>query len=213
MTRRLICSGCVFRELLGPCTNCVQIEISINSCARWVSEASGPAPSRIPSIPVEPPPYPHSPRAMAGQKDDHAQPAAQAKEEGSFVLVEDDDGAGPSTTEKPAAAGPATTEKPADVHSCGWELPPGVASVEQWGLTVIEFGTTHKGSSYMEVIQDKKNASYLSWVKSHGKTGALLDFAKYLKTQMVSQITESDKVITGTMIIRKFKSKKLDNDS
>ena len=99
---------------------------------------------------------------MAGQKDDHAQPAAQAKEEGSFVLVEGDDGAGPATTEKPAAAGPATTEKPADVHICGWELPPGVASVEQWGLTIIEFGTTHKGSSYMEVVKDKKNASYLS---------------------------------------------------
>ena len=87
----------------------------------------------------------------------------------------------------------------------GIELPLGVSSVEEWGMTVVAFGKTHNGKSYAEVVNDVANRSYLNWVRSHAKSGALLDFLNYMRCVLPEECSSTKCCIPGTNIIRKLK--------
>lgn len=69
-------------------------------------------------------------------------------------------------------------------------LPPGVASLENWGTTLLEFGKyADKQWSYFELASnpEPRVASYCQWVIDHKseKSGALfIDLADYLSSYM-----------------------------
>jgi hypothetical protein len=64
-------------------------------------------------------------------------------------------------------------------------LPDGLSNLEDWGRTIIDFGTKHKGKMYTEVCQaaesDKEVKRYLTWVRHLSRASLmLLDFQAYL---------------------------------
>ena len=86
-------------------------------------------------------------------------------------------------------------------------LPPGVANLEQWGKTLVEFGRSQTGKSYAEAAQD---VGYCTWVLARKTPGAqLADFQNYLlaggKPEFEPTREEGMHLVPGTTQVRKYK--------
>ncbi len=85
-------------------------------------------------------------------------------------------------------------------------LPDGIASIEEWGTTVIEFGKQQKGRAYEEVYYDEESASYVEWVLNNGgkkSGGGLHDFFLYCQAMRANSMETAK--IPGTSIVRKLR--------
>ena len=88
-------------------------------------------------------------------------------------------------------------------------LPPDVASLDQWGATLIQFGKYKSNSMTYEELatKDTKEAnSYKVWVVSHlnTTTGQCQDFGRFLKAFNEAGYSKPQAIIPGTTMPRQY---------
>ena len=87
-------------------------------------------------------------------------------------------------------------------------LPHGVASLEKWGRSLLEFGKfASREWTYEEIMSksDKEVVSYVKWCRSQvdAAEGCLKDFALYIHA--VEYDPEQRPLIPGTDLVRRFR--------
>jgi len=108
---------------------------------------------------------------------------------------------GPSHVDGSAQTGDGATD-------CSSVFPPGVESLEHWGLTIIQFGKTYVGKSYDEALEIDSGRSYVKWLKAnvHRCVPEVQDFLAYVNAlRCESPVSQSGFFIPGSETIRTFK--------
>ena len=76
-----------------------------------------------------------------------------------------------------------TGKEPTETHEVRMSLPEGIASLEQWSQTQLDFGK-HKGLSYKAVY--RQLPSYINWIRTHcedSKNPEMQDFLAWIQLQ------------------------------
>ena len=97
-----------------------------------------------------------------------------------------------------------------DYTSVELDLPMGIASMEQWGRTVIAFGKYAEANvTYNEMLTAPEYSGYRKWCKSHLTTHTAgkvaMDFVKYRDAFEKKSNKDSGLLFPGTEVERRFK--------
>ena len=86
------------------------------------------------------------------------------------------------------------------------KFPSAISSMRQWGLSLIEHGTTYKNKSYVDVAAstDPKDLRYKKWIKGYPtRNPCIIDFVAYLRYYDLLH-PKAEVTFPGSKTIRRF---------